>query len=147
MSLNKLFFFKEEQLKNKAFVNELIQTLYLSVLEIKNKLRSFNIIAGIQSQQKEGHYIGLALKGYSNSRGEYLLIIISNDDEKILLNSNQHPPNWIQHEIATRPFLSDLHRPWVRSTHRNPDREATARAQFGRVFFHIKNTVAHVRNT
>lgn len=59
----------------------LMLAIYLSMPEVENHRRSLNIRSGMRRAFKEGRYVGLAPKGYSNERDSSKKpIIVPNDD-------------------------------------------------------------------
>lgn len=60
--------------------NKLMLAFYLAAPEVENDRRALNVIVGMRKAKKEGRYLGLAPKGYKNTRNEYGKPIIEIDD-------------------------------------------------------------------
>ena len=72
----------EQQLDFNVPENKLMLAFYLAAPEVENDRRALNVIVGMRKAKRDGRYLGLAPKGYINTRNENGMPIISLDTEQ-----------------------------------------------------------------
>ncbi len=61
--------------------NKMMLAFYLAAPEVENDRRSLNVIDGMRRAKKDGRYVGMAPKGYTNSRDEQGRALITPNNE------------------------------------------------------------------
>jgi site-specific DNA recombinase len=72
----------EQQLDFNVPENKLMLAFYLAAPEVENDRRALNVIVGMRKAKRDGRYLGLAPKGYINTRNENGMPIIAVDTEQ-----------------------------------------------------------------
>jgi site-specific DNA recombinase len=72
----------EQQLDFNVPENKLMLAFYLAAPEVENDRRALNVIVGMRKAKRDGRYLGLAPKGYINTRNANGMPIISVDSEQ-----------------------------------------------------------------